>query len=1231
MRTMKQFYKFLSSFQKKHFNMLVWILSGMMLLICQNSSAQFTRGNLVVYRVGDGVSALSSAGTAVFLDEYTTAGSFVQSVALPTVASGSNASMVASGTASSEGLLNRSEDRQYLITTGYYASIGAASVASSTLPRVIAVVDKNENINTSTALTNFSSGNNFRSATSTNGTDLWGAGGANGICYATIGSTTATILTTSATNFRQVNIYNGQLYATSGSGTTRLVTVGAGLPNSGTPALTQLNGIPIAAPFSPYSFFMASVSGHNVIYTTNSGSIDKYYDNAGTWTLSGTVSISGPTGIIGSASGTSVSLYISTPTGIFALTDNTDYNGVLSGTPSSIAAPSANTYFRGLAFSPELKQTITFAPIIATVGDADFTPSASATSGGSLTFSSDNASVATITGDGKIHIVGEGTANITATQNGFGEYGLATATSLLTVGSPTLVSSITVTGAGGASTITTYGGTLQMSAEVLPSGATNKAVTWSVTGTGATITVDGLLQAVSDGDVEVKATAKDGSNVSGTKNITITNQTIYSVSFASDVTATQETSGSVNVALNISGAPSTTASVDVIVSSGTATGTDDYTISATTITFPVSSTASQNAVINIVNDGNIEADEYLVIKLGNFVNCNVGTKAKHNILIKDNDRTALNPNSDLELEYVTSIQKQDGESAEIVAYDENSMKLFAANITGNNIEVIDFSNPASPVLGTPIDLASYGLVNSVGAHNGIVAAAVENATKGVAGKVYFFNASNGSLINQIEVGMQPDMVTFTPDGNKVLTANEGEPGNDFVIDPEGSISIIDISGGVANITQANVTQVGFTSLNMFKPELMMMGVRIYGNFNGAGNSTVAQDLEPEYITFSDDSKYAYVTLQENNAIVGIDLINKTIINESLSDPNIFPLGSKDYSLIENASDFSDVSTAVNLANYKIWGLYLPDGIGSYNVNGKTYLVTANEGDAREWGSYKEEIKIKDMNLDATAYPNAADLKSTMLAGNLRATKSLGDTDSDGDYDKIYTYGSRSFSIWDTTGTLIYDSKNDFERYTSESYSNIFNADNSTSAAVSKDRSDNKGPEPEGVEIATIEGQTYAFIGLERIGGVMVYNITDPANPVFEDYKVNRTAATGDLDDLGPEGLHFIGSEESPDGSAYLVVANEISSSLSIFKIKIGGVYVSSNVLASSKTELIVYPNPVRGDFVQFNKTVSGQIMTIDGKVVKQFKNTQSVSVGELAKGIYYAKTQEGEIAKIVCR
>lgn len=517
--------------------------------------------------------------------------------------------------------------------------------------------------------------------------------------------------------------------------------------------------------------------------------------------------------------------------------------------------------------------------------------------------------------------------------------------------------------------------------------------------------------------------------------------------------------------------------------------------------------------------------------------------------------------------------------AEIVAWQPAMATAFVVNSGDGTVDLLDLSDPTNPTKVDSLDVRAdwneAGDANSVAVSGNTLAVAVENDDKQAPGRILFYDASSLAYLDSAEAGALPDMVTFSPDGNKVIAANEGEPSDDYKTDPEGSITIVDISQGVVG---APVTQVSFTSFNDRADELRAAGVRLAGA--GANDPTVAQDVEPEYVAVSADSTTAWVTLQENDAIARVDLVAGRA-------EAILPLGTKDHGLAGNGLDADKNDEVARIVPEPFQGLYMPDAIAGYSVGGVDYLVTANEGDGREYideDNYADEtacLNAGGVEFDAGEclfYTDEADLEDVILdpdtfsaeqitrlqdgkgLGDLTISRVDGDTDGDGDIDRIHTFGARSVSIWNADGELVWDSGDRIAQKTAEAFPDHFNASNDDQSI--DDRSDNKGAEPEGVTIGEIDGRYYAFVGLERIGGIMTFDVTDPTAPVFQDY-INPRDFTVDIDqidagnlpadaagDLGPEGLLFIPADQSPDGTPLLVVGNEVSGTTTVYRIDV---------------------------------------------------------------------------------
>jgi hypothetical protein len=479
--------------------------------------------------------------------------------------------------------------------------------------------------------------------------------------------------------------------------------------------------------------------------------------------------------------------------------------------------------------------------------------------------------------------------------------------------------------------------------------------------------------------------------------------------------------------------------------------------------------------------------------------------------------------------------------AEIVAYDAVTKRAFAINSTDNVLAVLDLADPAAPLLIEQRSFAAHGAgLNSVDTCRGVVAVAVEAVPKTDPGKVVFIDAASLAVSGAVTVGALPDMLTFDEDCQRLLVANEGEPnsyGQPDSINPEGSISIVDLGQGIDRATVRTADFKAYT-----REGLLAQGVRVFGP-----GATAAQDLEPEYITVK--GRTAWVTLQEANAIAIVDVPSAKV-------QQIVPLGRKDHSLPGNALDPSDRDgPSIQIGNWPVSGMFQPDAIDAFKVDGTQYLITANEGDSRSGDDFpgiNEEVRLGSTGyvLDPSRFPDAAALKANAALGRLNISNASGDLDGDGDFDRIDVFGARSFSIWSTDGRLLWDSGDQLERYFADpanGYAAIFNASHDGNAL--DNRSDNKGPEPEGVVVGKVAGRSFAFVALERIGGVMAYDVTDPVAPSFAAY-----ANTRGLDparpagDLGAEGVEFIAAEDSPNGQPLLLVGNEVSRTVSVFQV-----------------------------------------------------------------------------------
>ncbi|SHF14460.1 choice-of-anchor I family protein [Chryseobacterium takakiae] len=693
-----------------------------------------------------------------------------------------------------------------------------------------------------------------------------------------------------------------------------------------------------------------------------------------------------------------------------------------------------------------------------------------------------------------------------------------------------------------------------------------------------------------------------------------------SISLDKNFIKVNENAGTLAFKLNIANPSNATVNLVVKPAPFSTADSTDFTLANQTITINPSTT-SYTVNIPIIDDTAEEQHaEYFVVSLESPVGATISGDNNATIYIIDNDKQAPVPSNQIALNYIGSFDPSgnNNSSTEIVVHDPATQRLFTISSITDVFDIINFSNPTAPTVINTINMAPYGGITSIAVKNGIIAAASPNTNPQQNGSVVFFDI-NGNFLKQVTVGALPDMVAFSPDGTKVMTANEGEPNDAYTVDPEGTISIIDISGGIANLTQSNVTTLNFNTFDSQVNALTATGLRKVRT-----NNTLSQDLEPEYITISTDSQKAWVTLQENNAVAEVNLATKTITG-------IWGLGKKDMSIPGNGFDASDNNNEILIANWPVKAYYTPDAVQNYKVGSTHFIVTANEGDEKDLSGFSERTTVGANNYtpDPTLFPQAAILKASYNLGRFRVSNATGNTDGDADFEEIAALGARSFSIFNAdTRQIVYDSGDQFERYIAANHPLIFNADNESNTA--KNRSRAKGPEPEGVALGTINGQTYAFITLERTGGVMVYNITNPNNPTFTDYKHSRmTSAYGG--DNGPEGLIYVAPENTTTGKGYVIVANEISGTLSMYEVS-GAGNLATGEAKTEKVTFNVFPNPVtKGDTLYFNRMQNYELYDMSGKLLGKEKNALTIDTSRLSTGVYLVKTSEGHTKRVIVK
>ena len=505
--------------------------------------------------------------------------------------------------------------------------------------------------------------------------------------------------------------------------------------------------------------------------------------------------------------------------------------------------------------------------------------------------------------------------------------------------------------------------------------------------------------------------------------------------------------------------------------------------------------------------------------------------------------------------------------AEISAVDKESKRLFVTNGAKNTIDIVDISNPKKVKLVKSVDFTALGSsgIQSVAAKNGIVVVASAGASKTAPGILFVMDV-NGKMVKGLPAGLTvgalPDSVTISSDGKYAISANEGEP-NDYCLvngalpetsDPKGSISIVDLEA-----TPPTVKTVDFTSFAQRKNAIIYAGGRIFGP-----GASVEQDLEPEYAAISADSTTAYVTLQENNSIATVDLATATITN-------VLGLGYKNHNVYNTGLDMSDRDNAINIVPRNVQGMYLPDAIASVTAGGNTYMITANEGDAREWPcllggtstttAEREDPRYADVGLDTNLTPSSvagrarvtvfppAVVTGTIVRSTTKVTPA-------------YTFGGRSFTVWKSNtidgvfnADIVYDSGDELERLVAARRPLLFNSDWNTEVGLVgsfESRSSAKGPEPEGLAVGTAYGRQWMVLALERDSGIVLYDVTNPVLPQFRQY-LNTSLPGGNIyqntaGDVSPEGVLFLEASESPTGKPLVIVSYELSGTVAMFEL-----------------------------------------------------------------------------------
>ena len=532
-------------------------------------------------------------------------------------------------------------------------------------------------------------------------------------------------------------------------------------------------------------------------------------------------------------------------------------------------------------------------------------------------------------------------------------------------------------------------------------------------------------------------------------------------------------------------------------------------------------------------------------------------------LVSAGQLPALANEATVKVTEVSSISSGAGEgSAEIAAFHAGSKRIFATNGVKNSIDVFDISDVANPKKIESISLERYGNdITSVAAGRDVVVAAVlvteSFSATGVPttpnGKIVVFD-TNGTFLSATDVlGVLPDSVTFAPDGTTALVAIEGQPvcakddpattekeSTDYskASDPVGGVSVVDLTDPTAPV----VRFAGFEKFSV--AQMRAKGIAVSAVVND-----VSKDFEPEFVTAT-DNKTAYVTIQEANAIGKLNI--KTATFESVSR-------AFEGNLSKVARDTSDKDSGAGPRTYKnVVAASQPDAIAGFKFGYGNYYLTANEGDAREYTCLNDDLRAASLKVDPRRFPDWKAMSATTALGRAKVNPNIGDRDGDGDIDTIHLRGANSTTMYHN-GAIVWDSADLLDQIQTSAFgvaningSHSLSADKSTMNYVGQDRSDDKGSEPEGVAVGMVGERRIAILGLERMTALVVFDITDPRAPVFQEWlQMLPTKATPakDVKHWSPEGIVFVPADKSPSGKALIITSYELSGSLSIHEIE----------------------------------------------------------------------------------
>lgn len=514
--------------------------------------------------------------------------------------------------------------------------------------------------------------------------------------------------------------------------------------------------------------------------------------------------------------------------------------------------------------------------------------------------------------------------------------------------------------------------------------------------------------------------------------------------------------------------------------------------------------------------------------------------------------------------------------AESIAYDATSYLVYAIGDPGY-LSVVAFNSTTGLGYVSGSILVSDTRATSVDVCGDLVAVSVWGSNVARNGYVEFYNrydpkSMSFQQLRRQSVGYTPIEVKFTTDCETLVVVNRGDAGwtndTDFTsfVNPEGSVTVISSIVRSGQTLTYTVKTANFTNFNDQVSALQQQGLHFVMQEDSRNNTyTLAQDIEPESLTFSSDRSIAYVCLQENNAVAILDLASATVTA-------IYGMGFKDFSLDTNAIDSNDNDKIeITKKPRGFYGLYQPDGVGTFSVEGNRYVVTANEGDSREYQLHDQVLFSEEVEGDffvgkLTPSANSSLYASIVDGGDLnglRMSSAIGRNEN-GLYEAIYAFGGRSFSVYRQDAnqlTQVYDSGKVLAEEHVSRYRTWFNGQVSPSKTVSQSfdsRSDRKGIETEAVHVATVGGDRILFLSNERTSTLFVFQMENPSSPELLATATNiNTQLTGQeaydartLGDADPEGLVYVPPSSSPvTGKAVLIVAGSYSGTVSLYEVE----------------------------------------------------------------------------------